>query len=248
MTTNEHRRLRTVDLAGVVYSAGKVFDGLNTDRLNTEEFLRTGSTRGVRSRIDLSLLRDLRELAALTVTHSGPVDAAFVRRLNALITRSGPLHPGEFRTQDQDLGVRTVYGDHRPPPLTDEALQQIVEPSTRGLDPSENAIDLFIAVAKAQPFQDGNKRTALFAANAVLIGRRTQRLLTVPVDEDEPAVARRFKDLLARAYVLGEETGVKAMLREQGLVPIPDWDGVATAFPRSVVAPGPRRLSTTAEN
>ena len=35
--------LTVTDLAGVVYSSGRVFDGLSTGRLDTENFLRTGS-------------------------------------------------------------------------------------------------------------------------------------------------------------------------------------------------------------
>ena len=39
--------LSTTDLVGVIYSSGKVFDGLGTGRVDTENFLRSGSTDGV---------------------------------------------------------------------------------------------------------------------------------------------------------------------------------------------------------
>jgi prophage maintenance system killer protein len=219
-TSGRHRPLSTIDLAGVVYSAGKVFDGLSTGRIDTAEFLRRGTTAGIFSRPDLQLLEDLRDMANLTVARTEPVDAEFVKRLNGAIARSGPLHPGRLRTQDQGRGVRTTYGDHEPPALTDHALQSVVESTTASEDPAQNAIDLFVALAKAQPFEDGNKRSALFAANAVLIPSGADLLLTVPVDDHDPSVAAGFIDLLARAYVLGEETGVKTMLRERGLTPI----------------------------
>ncbi|WP_051297446.1 hypothetical protein [Brevibacterium album] len=80
------------------------------------------------------------------------------------------------------------------------------------------AIDLFIEAAKAQPFQDGNKRSALFAANAHLIGHGTRTLLTVPVSETDPEPAERFNDLLARAYIFDEHGPVAALLRQDGLV------------------------------
>ena len=32
----------------------------------------------------------------------------------------------------------------------------------------ENALDLFVHLAKAQPFEDANKRTAVFVANSLL--------------------------------------------------------------------------------
>ena len=69
-----------------------------------------------------------------------------------------------------------------PPALTDQTSQEIVDRAVRGDDPAQNAIVLFVALAKAQPFEDGNKRTATVAANAVLISSGVEPLLTVPVD------------------------------------------------------------------
>ena len=78
-------------------------------------------------------------------------------------------------------------------------------------------MDLFVNLAKAQPFEDGNKRTALFVANRLLIGSRTPKLLTIPVDENDPTLSDSFNDLLARAYVFGEHDEVKRLLRTQGV-------------------------------
>lgn len=68
--------LTVADLSGVVYSSGKVFDGLSTGRLDTENFLRSGSLDGVASRADLALLEDLRDaaeaVAAPTTRHATP--------------------------------------------------------------------------------------------------------------------------------------------------------------------------------
>lgn len=82
---------------------------------------------------------------------------------------------------------------------------------------TENALNLFIELAKAQPFEDGNRRTALFVANALLTGADADTIPTIPVDEDDPAVADEFNDLLARAYVRGERDGLKDLLRDRGL-------------------------------
>jgi prophage maintenance system killer protein len=74
-----------------------------------------------------------------------------------------------------------------------------------------------VNLAKAQPFEDGNKRTAVFVANSLLIGSGAGVLLTIPVDDNDPSVARRFNELLARAYIYGEHAEVKALLRSRGL-------------------------------
>lgn len=206
------------DLAGVVYSSGKAFDGLTTGRLDTENFLRSGTLEGVTSRSDLLLLEDLRDAAQRVVDHRGPVDADFVCNVNRAISRSGAMHPGRLRSDHQEIGVSTRYGRHTPPALTGDGLQQLIDDALGGADARENALDLFVDLAKAQPFEDGNKRTAIFAANALLIGAGTGQLLTIPVDD--PGLSDSFNTLLAAAYVRGEHEGVKNLLRRHGLVPL----------------------------
>lgn len=207
------------DLAGAVYSAGKVFDGLVTSRRDTENFLRSGSLAGVSSRSDLALLEDLRDVAQFIIDHHDrPIDATYVRAVNAQITRSGALHPGQLRTEDQQIGVHTRHGRHTPPALTEDGLQQLIASLTCE-DVTEHALDLFVELAKAQPFEDGNKRTALFVANSLLIGGG--RMLVVPVDENDPQLSDTFNDLLAKAYLRGEHDAVKDLLREHGLIDLP---------------------------
>lgn len=206
--------LTVVDLAAVVYSAGKVFDGLSVGRLDTENFLRFGSLDGIASRADLALLEDLRDAAQYVVDHAGrTIDSEFVRAVNATITRSGALHPGQLRTQAQSIGVATPYGRHTPDALSEVGLQAVLTDAMRSGDVWENALDLFVGLAKAQPFEDGNKRTAVFVANGLLIGSKSGALLTIPVDDDDPGLARTFNDLLARAYIYGDHDGVKGLLQ-----------------------------------
>lgn len=215
------RRIGIADLAGVVYSSGKVFNGLSTGRLGTENFLRSGSLAGVTSRADTALLEDLRDVASLIIEHADlPMNAGFVRQINAQLTRTGALHPGQLRTSKQQVVVKTRYGRHTPNAVTDEALRQLIEQATANPHPEENALDLFVEIAKAQPFEDGNKRTALFAADCLLLGADTGTLLVVPVDEQDPTLSEQFNDLLARAYLKDNHTGVKELLRTRGLVGI----------------------------
>ncbi|MWV60442.1 cell filamentation protein Fic [Rathayibacter sp. VKM Ac-2754] len=214
-------KLTVVDLAGVVYSSGKVFDGLQAGRLDTERFLRSGSLDGITSRSDLALLEDLRDVAQFVIDSTGAaIDAAYVRAVNAAITRSGPLYPGRFRTADQGIGVNTIHGPHEPRPVTQDDMERILRNATCGVDPKENALDLFVELAKAQPFEDGNKRTALFVANGLLLNEGRDVLLTVPVDEKDPSVARNFNDLLARAYIFDDHTPIKDLLRKKGFAPL----------------------------
>ncbi|MGO1545258.1 MAG: Fic family protein [Gulosibacter sp.] len=218
------KKLNVTDLVGVIYSAGKVFDGLDTGRLDTENFLRSGSTEGVRSRADLALLEDLRDAARYVLEHSDrqTIDARFIVGLNAQLTRSASLHPGDLRTPEARIGVQTEFGRHEPDAMTREELEMLIDTVLARPDttPESQAIELFVSLAKAQPFWDGNKRTALFTANAMLLKNRTGSLLTVPVSEEDPRLAHRFNTLLAEAYVFDRREGIMTLMREQGLARI----------------------------
>jgi prophage maintenance system killer protein len=210
--------LTVADLAAVVYSAAKVFDGLAVGRLDTEKFLRSEKLDGGARAHDLALLEDLRDVAQFVIDHIGrTIDAEFVRAVNATITRSGALHPGQLRTQAQAIGVATPYGRHTPDALTDSGLQALIDHATGIGDVREDALDLFVELARAQPFEDGNKRTAVFVANSLLIGSGSGVLLTIPVDDNDPSVARTFNELLARAYVYDDRDSVEELLRSRGL-------------------------------
>jgi Fic family protein len=222
--------LSITQLAGVIYTSGKVFDGLSTGRLDTENFLRTGSLEGITSRADLALLEDLRDMAKFVIENQNAhIDAAYVQAVNASITRSGPLRPGELRTAEQNIGVQTPFGRHEPEPVTEKTLQIIVAQAAGHTSAREQALALFVELAKAQPFEDGNKRTALFVANSVLIRSANPELLTIPFDERDPSVAQEFNQLLARAYINNEPDGVKALLRQSGFAAVP----AANAVPSS---------------
>src|SRR5690554_2493896 len=111
MTTSSSQNL--LRLAEVIFTSGVVFDGLRTGRLDTKNFLQSGDLTGVSSRADLALLQDLKDVAEYVLENSGsPIDANYVVSVNSKITRSGALHPGQLRTNDQSIGVNTPLGRH----------------------------------------------------------------------------------------------------------------------------------------
>lgn len=214
--------LEVVDLAGLIYSSGKVFNGLNTNRLDTEEFLRTGDTSKVHSRADLELLNDLRDAAQFILEHPSPrIDAQFVCDVNARLTRSAALEPGKLRNADQRIGVDTMFGRHEPPAITVDQLEALVATAHLPANPRERAMNLFIDIAKAQPFGDGNKRTALFVANSAVLWQPTPLMLTVPVSEHDPKVAATLNEAIARAYIHDDHRDVKALLTAAGFKTLP---------------------------
>ena len=218
--------MHATDWLDVIYTAGTVFDGLSTSRPATDAFLRTGDTTGVRGRGDLALLEDLRDAAEIALDCAGSrldsrLDVAALKRINAAMTRSAALNPGQLRTDAQGIGVRTPLGRFEPPEIGEAGLDALITQTLNAPNDAERAIELFLRLAKAQPFEDGNKRTAILAANAYLVGRGSDVLLAVPFSETDPAVSAAFTEALARWYLRDELTGVKVMLLQNGLVLAP---------------------------
>lgn len=197
--------MHATDLLDVIYTAGVVFDGLSTSRPATDRYLRSGDTDGVRGRGDLALLQDLEAAAEFVIVTAGePVTADYLGRINAQLTRSAALNPGKLRRAEQGIGVHTTHGRHEPAAMTAEGLDALIQEQLLLDDALQSAAHLFVEVARAQPFEDGNKRTAIFAANSYLIGQGTGLLMAVPHDGADPTVSREFHDQLARAYAFGE--------------------------------------------
>lgn len=211
--------MHATDLLDVIYTAGVVFDGLSTSRPATDRYLRSGDTDGVRGRGDLALLQDLEAAAEFVIVTAGePVTVDYLGRINAQLTRSAALNPGSLRRAEQGIGVHTTHGRHEPAAMTAEGLDALIQEQLLLDDALQSAAHLFVEVARAQPFEDGNKRTAIFAANSYLIGQGTGLLMAVPHDGADPMVSREFHDQLARAYAFGE-TGpvVEALVRHNSL-------------------------------
>lgn len=206
-------------LLEVIFTAGVVFDNLSTSRPATARFLETGDTTGVRGRGDLALLEDLKAAGEFILSNTAtPISAAYLRCINATLTRSAALRPGSLRTDDQGIGVCTRYGSHEPPAVSEQALDMLVTEALNSDTSKDAAVDLFLEIARAQPFEDGNKRAAIFAANSYLLGEGSVLLLTAPFDEQDPSVAGHFNDLLAWFYVFGEKEPVRELLVRQAFV------------------------------
>lgn len=223
MAEGENEVTDLLELTDVIFTAGRVFDNLRCSRPATRALLKTGSTTEIYSRADLALLQDLREAALFVIRNATlEVDADHLRGINNTLVRSGARNPGQLRTDSQNIGVSTVYGRYVPPALTLEKLDDLcrIQHEKRldmEMSVEDRAIEIFINVSRSQPFEDGNKRTALFAANSMLISAGSLFLLTAPFNDTDSDVTRSFTDYLARFYLLGEDLNVKQYLQQHGL-------------------------------
>lgn len=192
-------------LARLLYEMGRTFDGLNTTRMATEDFLRTGNPDVLGSKNDLALLEDLRDAAEFTLKHAttDPFDLAFVRAINRTLSRTAAIQPGVLRSSENII-VRCSGGRVYTPPVPQEAaLESVLTDAEHSQGSLHDAARLFVRLAKAQPFGDGNKRTALLAGNALLLRKGSDAVLSVPVDRPH---TDEFNRLLSDWYLGGSDS------------------------------------------
>ena len=225
----EYGSLSTKQLAGLLYSMGRTFDGLQSTFMATEEFLRTGNPQVVNSKADYNLLLDLRQAADYTLHYDyarEPIDLAYVKSINAQLTRTAAMEPGKLRDERTPVMVSTPLGRYEPPVPDSATIASLIKSTVGGAtgeDILEDAVRLFAGLAKMQPFGDGNKRTALLAGNGLLIAHGDRHPLTVPTSDKDRTW---FNRELAAYYLNSDQTIVRHLAKwnRQHVSQAEHWD------------------------
>ena len=212
----EYGSLNTKQLAGLLYSMGRTFDGLQSTFMATEEFLRTGNPQVVNSKADYNLLLDLRQAAEYTLHYDyahKTIDLAYVISINAQMTRTAAMEPGKLRDERTPVMVNTPLGRYEPPVPDPATIASLIHSTVRGatgVDILEEGVRLFAGLAKMQPFGDGNKRTALLAGNGFLIAHGDRHPLTVPTSDKDRIW---FNRELAAYYLNNDQTIIRHLAK-----------------------------------
>ncbi|WP_232348614.1 MULTISPECIES: Fic family protein [Bifidobacterium] len=225
----EYGSLSTKQLAGLLYSMGRTFDGLQSTFMATEEFLRTGNPQVVNSKADYNLLLDLRQAADYTLHYDyarEPIDLAYVKSINAQLTRTAAMEPGKLRDERTPVMVSTPLGRYEPPVPDSATIASLIKSTVGGAtgeDILEDAVRLFAGLAKMQPFGDGNKRTALLAGNGLLIAHGDRHPLTVPTSDKDRTW---FNRELAAYYLNSNQTIIRHLAKwnRQHVLQAEHWD------------------------
>ncbi len=225
----EYGSLSTKQLAGLLYSMGRTFDGLQSTFMATEEFLRTGNPQVVNSKADYNLLLDLRQAADYTLHYDyarEPIDLAYVKSINAQLTRTAAMEPGKLRDERIPVMVSTPLGRYKPPVPDSATIASLIKSTVGGAtgeDILEDAVRLFAGLAKMQPFGDGNKRTALLAGNGLLIAHGDRHPLTVPTSDKDRTW---FNRELAAYHLNSDQTIIHHLAKwnRQHVLQAEHWD------------------------
>lgn len=136
------------------------------------------------------------------------LDLDYICRLNSFIAKDEALAWGVLRT-----GSAGISGtDYKPPvPVREKAEADIRRILSAYVNTTDKALDLFCYITYSQLFWGGNKRTALTAANKLLISEGKGMLTIRDRDMSE------FNVLLRQMYDTGEKKNLKQFLYSKAL-------------------------------
>ncbi|MDO9557246.1 MAG: death-on-curing protein [Coriobacteriia bacterium] len=150
---------------------------------------------------DVTVVLNLREAWRFLLSS---LDDAFgpelVRGLNARVVFGMSLDPGEWRTGSVGIGG----AEWRPPAPDENSVARVFE--LGGESVTERALGFAVSAMRAQLFWHGNKRTAMLAANHLMLAAGAG-MLSIP-----PADLETFNRTLSAYYTTGDETELLGFL------------------------------------
>lgn len=147
--------------------------------------------------------------AGIEVDH--PLDWQYVSAYNRILGQGLVRDAGKLRTSHVRIGGTDWIPDL---PTTASSHDAIASLASIG-SPEDRALRMFCATVRGQWFNDGNKRTALMAANHVLI-RAGVGVLCV-----SPSLKREFTGLLLRYYESADAAPLCSWLKDNAIGRLP---------------------------
>lgn len=191
------------NIVELVYNAGK-FEGLNTTLLQTEEIIKYNRANNVAVDDVLTVVNLKRGFEMLLNDVQDPL-LETSKRINRIVAAEDALFPGKIRTGGVE--VSTIQGRYVPPLLTENDVHdQFDKIMNQNISETEKALRLFLFIAKNQIFWDGNKRTALIAANSIMFNHGAG-LVSIPENK-----FIRFNELLSDYYNSSDDVGLEDIL------------------------------------
>lgn len=206
-------------LAHLIASIGSL-NGYGSSIAQTKRALDTGDTNFMRQdNEDVSLFEDI--IDGIHAVKKEGFSVQGIIAINKMFKHSeleDPIMPGHLRNAlyntDNNIAImvseQTQEAYIPPEVVTKENLQSIIDRFNKSEKVTFDAWQVFASLAKLQPFQDGNKRTALIAANAARDGWEEENYLVLPFDELDKA---EFSINLMRYYMATDSQAENVALK-----------------------------------
>lgn len=179
-------------LARFITSLGSLND-YGSSVLQTKKALDTHSTKHLRqNNDDIAIFKDsLKGIDVIKKTGFSTDGVIAINKQFDSQSDEQPSMPGHLRNayynEDDRIGIVIDKKSHEyytPKEIVTRAdIDEIVEQFNNSPKSERDAWTVFAELAKLQPFQDGNKRTALIAANAALGSLESENYLVLPFND-----------------------------------------------------------------
>lgn len=213
MNIERTRTLIDKYIVDYVYNAARV-EGVNTKYLDTKLLVEDGIEPNLDSD-KINILKNLKDAYKSLKDEeflSQAIDIHSLKRVNRIINGRGVVHEAGKLRLDEVYITNCSYI----PPIPDEydVNNSIIDIINRGDDVLEKGIRLYLYIMRAQPFIDGNKRTANVFANLYLL-QNDSSFISIHANKK-----RQFLSLLSRFYETNDPTKIIAFIKESGLYSI----------------------------
>lgn len=194
-------------LATLVASAAR-FEGMTLGAGKVARILSTGSFAGILP-TDIEIVLNLKHaFEYITTLDKLTFDA--ILRVNELIQGAAKADAGRIRTDIVTVGLTN---DTYVPPISSEQTERAFFASLMSADMSatQQAIKLMLHISRSQWFADGNKRTALVVANAIMVTKGVG-LLAIPENK-----IHWYLSQLQKFYLTGRQSAIERWLYEEAI-------------------------------
>lgn len=163
----DNQRLLIVNEADLIFTTGK-FENLQTTHLQTKQIIDNEELYGVKAN-DVATVLKMKHTFDFMINNTQKLSFNDIKQINLLIQGAETPSAGQLRQRDI---VVPLTNDVWTPPKPNEAtekqwFQQLIK--QQSISATEKAINLMLHLSHQQYFENGNKRTALFAANNLLL-------------------------------------------------------------------------------
>ncbi|KRL85058.1 Fic family protein [Lacticaseibacillus pantheris] len=200
LNVGDNQRYAQRGATWLVHTAAR-FEGVSTSWAQTQTIMDGLGVDGV-PLADINVIVYLKRGWSFVTESDLPFDWQYVRTVNATVAADDSLAPGEFRTGAGLVALGD--GNDFVPPLVDANAEIEYLHDLLASDDSTTyrALKFMYHVMRRQLFWDGNKRTALLAANRLMILGGTG-LINVPLNH-----WARWNDLITAFYRSGDAADI----------------------------------------
>ncbi len=190
------------NLVQLIYTTGK-FENLSTSLLDTESILNNESLQNAKPE-DVVTIIHLKRAFQYVLNLKTNFNYTDILTINQIV-KGG--QPGTGMLRSQDVKVALTNDIWLPPlPEPQRTQQELVNILTSSATATERALNLNLYLSRWQLFMDGNKRTAIVAANALMV-QAGAGLLAIPENK-----MHWYRSQLQKHCRSGHDTSLKQWL------------------------------------